>query len=252
MGTSIQGVLFDLGDTLLIFGKVDTRGLFEAGAELSYAYLAEQGFELPSFAAYHKRQLRAVRWNVLKSRITRREFSSLDLIRRTSRRMGHHLTDEQALELAWRWYQPLRNCATGAPGARELLADLSARGLSLGIVSNTFIPGQVLDRHLEQEGLLDLLPTRVYSCDVGYRKPNPKIFRIALGRADLPPERTVFVGNLPRPDIVGANRVGMISVLKDPHGHHANSRSHPRYRIAALEELPAILAQCEAGADEAK
>jgi len=247
MSGFIRGILFDLGDTLLNFGKVDTRGVFEAGAELSYAYLSERGFPLPSFSAYHRRQFRAIRWSVLKSRVTCREFSSLDLIRRTSRRMGHGLTEEQVLELAWKWYEPLRNCATVAPGTREVLSDLAGRGLSLGVVSNTFIPGQVLDRHLEMEGLLELLPARVYSCDVGYRKPSRRIFRIALDRAALPPEQTLFVGNLPRPDIAGARRAGLIPILKDPENHHEHTRTRPRHRIRDLRELPGLVEQYAGG-----
>jgi FMN phosphatase YigB (HAD superfamily) len=122
-----------------------------------------------------------------------------------------------------------------------MLTDLRASGLTLGLVSNTFVPPQVLDRHLQQEGMLDQLPLRVYSCQVGIRKPRPEIFRLALEQAALTAPRTLFVGDSPRTDIVGANRVGMISVLKDPTGRHANGRAKPNHLIRSILELPRII-----------
>ncbi|MBS3734702.1 MAG: HAD family hydrolase [Phycisphaerae bacterium] len=238
----ISGVLFDLGDTLLRFGKVDTRGLFEQGAELAYAYLRSLGKPVPDFARFHRRQLRAVRWNVLVSRLTRREFNALDVLTRQSRRMDHDLTDAEAAELAWKWYKPLRDRGAVAPGTFEALRRLRDDGLTLGLVSNTFIPGQVLDRHLAEEGLLELLPIRVYSCDVRYRKPHPKIFAIGCERTALAPQQALFVGDSLRADIYGANRAGLVSVLLDPDDEHADPRWRPRHRIAALSELPDVVA----------
>ncbi|MFB3890557.1 MAG: HAD family hydrolase [Phycisphaerae bacterium] len=241
MQTAIKGILFDLGDTILDFGKVDIASLFEAGARLTYEYAARLRQPLPSFAKYHRRQLRAIRWSYLKSRITRREFNALDIMGKIARTMGHNLTHAEVLELAWLWYEPLSRCATVEPGVGDMLRRFAGQGMAIGLVSNTFVPGEVLDRHLAQHGLLDLLPVRVYSCDVGIRKPDPRIFEIALGRIGTAAPATVFVGDSPRADIAGANRCGMVSVLKDPAGRHANGRVRPAYSIKALAELPAII-----------
>jgi len=249
MAGSIKGILFDLGDTLLDFGKVDVTGLFEAGARLSYAYLQELSQPLPPLAKFHRRQLRAIRWNYFKSRFTRREFNALELIGRLAMRMGHELTHEHILELAWRWYMPLSQCAKVEDDLPKLLEALRDRGMKLGIVSNTFVPGEVLDRHLQQAQLLDFLPIRVYSCDVGYRKPSPKIFSLALERAGLAPENTLFVGDSPKADIMGSLKAGMIPVLKDPRDLHVRGEAarHARHRIHRLSELSEIIARHNAG-----
>ena len=94
MTRRIQGIFFDLGDTLLDFGKVDIASLFEAGARLAYDYLQRLGQALPPFGRFHRRQLRAIRWSYIKSRFTRREFNSLDIIAAMGQRMGHNLTHE--------------------------------------------------------------------------------------------------------------------------------------------------------------
>ena len=134
-----------------------------------------------------------------------------------------------------------------APEVIRTLGGLRDDGLKLGIVSNTFIPAEVLDRHLQSECLLELLPIRVYSCDVGFRKPRPQIFRAALSRSGLAAGQTLFVGDNMRADIYGANRMGMISVLKDPLGRHRRSRIRPRHRICRLAELRGIVARYNGG-----
>lgn len=240
---SIRGILFDFGDTLVDFGTVDTIDLFEQGARGTYAYLRRKGFKLPSFNEYHKRQLRAVRRAYAWSHVIRREFNALDVIGKLARRMGYRLGQEDLDEIAWQWYEPLAAQGELEEGVVAMLRQFTADGLTLGIVSNTFIPGGVLDRHLRDLGLLELFPVRVYSCDVRYRKPHRRIFRLALQRAGLDAAATVFVGDTPRADIRGARRAGMTAILKDPRARFANSRIHPDYTIRSLGELPGILEQ---------
>ncbi len=242
MSRRIKGILFDIGETLLDFGKPDVHSMFEAGARLAYEFLKEINKPIPSFAAYHRKQLWAIRWAYLKSRFTRREFNSMDLIRKIARRMGHELTREQSLELAWLWYEPLSKCATVENGVLEMLPRLQQAGMKMGIISNTFIPGEVLDRHLLDKGLLDFFPVRVYSCNVGFRKPDRKIFRIALKQLGLDPDETMFVGDSIIADIQGANKAGLVSVLKDPVDYNADSATKPRCRIRNLTEIETLVA----------
>lgn len=243
---TIKGILFDLGDTLLDFGPIDTTALFARGARLAYRYLQGMGCRMPPLRAYHRRRLWAVRWHFFKSRVLRREFNSLDLLARLEKSRGYHLTPDQAEELAWRWYSPLGHCATIEDGLHAMLADFRKAGLGLGVVSNTFVPGQVLDRHLAELGLLDYLSVRVYSCDVRYRKPHSRIFRIALDRLALRPVETMFVGDSLVADVAGASRVGMVSVLKDPTGSKRSRHIHPTHRVASLKELPEVVASYNA------
>ena len=244
--TRINGILFDLGNTLLNFKAVDIPSVFEAGAHLAYENLRSLGFHPPPFPKYHRRQLWAIRWSVLKSRLIGREFDSLDLIMRLAARMGCRLTDQQAIEQAWLWYEPLSKCASKEDGLIELLEGFRRAGLVLGLVSNTFVPAQVLDRHLEAEGLLGLLPVRVYSCEVRYRKPHPRIFAAAMERGRLRPGETFFVGDSLRADIYGANRAGMISVLKDSADGLHHAKINPRHRVGNLSELRELVARYNA------
>lgn len=239
----IEGILFDLGDTLLNFGQVDLQGLFKQGAGQAYEYLQRQGLALPSFSKYRRKHMMTVRWNVLKSTLSGREFNSKHVIEKLCRKMGFRLTQEQLIEVCWQWYAPLSRQATVETGLAEMLGSFGEAGLKLGVVSNTFIPGEVLDRHLAQENLLELLPVRIYSCDVGRRKPHRSVFSKALKIIGLPPENIMFIGDSPRADIFGANRMGMVSVLKDHHGRNGRAASQASYCIRSILELADLIAR---------
>ncbi len=244
----VNGILFDLGDTILDFGPIDTAGLFVRGARLAYRRLQQLGQPVPSFRTYHRRQLRAVRFHYILSRIRRREFSSRNVLGRECRRMGRQITPEVLMEVAWLYYWPLGRCATVEDGVPELLGDFRDQGIKLAIVSNTFVPGEVLDKHLEMLGLREFFPLRIYSCDVHYRKPDGRIFRIALERAGLEASQTLFVGDSLVADIRGSRSAGMTAVLKDPTGAKRKWRAHPHHRITALRELRGIVAGRNGGA----
>ena len=98
------------------------------------------------------------------------------------------------------------------PGAIEALQALSARGIRLGIVSNTGrTPGVVLRRILERHDMLRYFDTVAiaYSDEVGFRKPDARIFRRSLDGLGVEPARALHVGDNPDADVVGARGVGM-------------------------------------------
>jgi putative hydrolase of the HAD superfamily len=98
------------------------------------------------------------------------------------------------------------------PGAVEALAALQARGIRLGIVSNTGrTPGVVLRRILERHDMLRYFDTVAiaYSDEVGYRKPDGRIFARALEALGVSAARAVHIGDNPDADVAGAQAAGM-------------------------------------------
>lgn len=98
------------------------------------------------------------------------------------------------------------------PGAVETLRELAARGLRLGIVSNTGrTPGVVLRRILERHDMLRYFDAVAisYSDEVGYRKPDGRIFARSLQALGIPPGRVLHVGDNPDADVLGARNAGM-------------------------------------------
>jgi putative hydrolase of the HAD superfamily len=245
MARKVKGIMFDLGDTLIDFAHTSMTDMFRQGAQLGYEYLEELGKDLPAFRKFHYRQLWAIRWNYIKARVTGKEFNSMDIMAHFARKWGYELSESENRELAWRFYQPLSKTATIVPDALETLTALAKKGLKLAVVSNTFVPGEVLDRHLDLVSLGDLIGVRVYSSEVIFRKPNPMIFQIALDQTGLKAENTMFVGDSPRPDIFGARRAGMITVLRDLPRRRKPMRVAPDHHLTDMTDLLQIVAQYE-------
>ncbi|HEY7119166.1 MAG TPA: HAD family hydrolase [Tepidisphaeraceae bacterium] len=238
---AIRAVLFDFGDTLLDFEPMDTRAVFREAARVTYDHLAGLGARLPAFERYARGHFRAVRWAYFWAKLRRREFSSFELLRRFHQRMGLPTEDGLLRDLAWMWYEPLTRHTRVEDGLLAALATMREAGLRLGVISNTFVPGFVHDRHLADVGLLEFFPVRVYSSETGYRKPDRRIFEAALGRLGVTARETLFVGDLIKTDIVGARRMGMRTALKQP---FANLRPHriADHVIRRISDLMPLLA----------
>lgn len=85
------------------------------------------------------------------------------------------------------------------PGVVEILTDLKANSLRLGIISNTGNEAvEDVDNVLGKAGLLEFFdkPLRIYSSnpEIGTTKKEPLIFEKAAGRAETEPGQCVFVG----------------------------------------------------------
>ncbi len=100
------------------------------------------------------------------------------------------------------------------PDAPELFAELRAREIKIGVLSNTIWPAVVHDRIFARDQVHHLIDAAVYSSELAWTKPHPEAFAAilgALGVAD--PASAVFVGDRPFDDIHGAKSVGMRAVL---------------------------------------
>lgn len=88
------------------------------------------------------------------------------------------------------------------------------------IVSNTpwGSPAGLWREELARLGLAELVDEMAFCRDVGWRKPDERIFRHVLTLMDARPEECIFVGDDPRWDVVGPRRVGIRPVLIDRRG----------------------------------
>jgi putative hydrolase of the HAD superfamily len=120
---------------------------------------------------------------------------------------------------------------------------LRARGLKLGLVSNYCSLPVVVRRQARIAELLQLVDESIFSCEIGLRKPHPRIYQTVLERLHVPPEAVVFVGDRLREDVMGPKALGMRAILthqfrqEDP----AQAQVPPDAVITRLAELPAVL-----------
>ena len=93
------------------------------------------------------------------------------------------------------------------PETRQLLIDMKGRGIPLGIVTNGSSESQ--RGKVISTGLDDLVDAVVISGDLNIHKPDRRIFERALAMIDADPSTTLFVGDNPDADILGAKGLGM-------------------------------------------
>jgi HAD superfamily hydrolase (TIGR01509 family) len=90
-------------------------------------------------------------------------------------------------------------------GVPKALATLRAAGLALACVTNWDVG---IAEQLERAGLSNSLDVIVSSAEVGAEKPDPRVFREALARLRVLPERALHVGDADE-DSAGAQAAGL-------------------------------------------
>jgi putative hydrolase of the HAD superfamily len=204
-GAGIDAILFDLGHTLMDWAWDDNLLVagHRAGLEAIDRYSAPAAEALTS-RYLHEAQLHD--WEAVE------EVEYPGLVRAMLADVGVEVDDDglalflDAEHAAW---APARKVGSMS---EALLDSLHDRGLKTGVVSNTWDPRWLLERDLEEMGLLGRLDVTVFSSDVGVRKPRPEIFNRALEELGVEPERSVFVGDRLEADIKGAGELGMTTV----------------------------------------
>jgi putative hydrolase of the HAD superfamily len=113
-----------------------------------------------------------------------------------------------------------------------VLAELRARGLRLGLVSNT---GRDLAEFVRHHRLD--VDVAIGSRAHGKTKPHATIFRAALERLAVDPAEAAMVGDSPQDDVEGARALGMQAFLIDREGRFPDAEG----RLTDLRALPAAL-----------
>ncbi|MGW8195504.1 MAG: HAD family hydrolase [Desulforhopalus sp.] len=99
---------------------------------------------------------------------------------------------------------------------------------------------------LRAVGLGSYFETVVVSGDLGYRKPDPRIFSQAIEQMQLSPQDVLFVGNDMYRDIYGAQQAGMQAVyFSSNQGRTKYKDTEPDYKIYSFGELPTATAFLE-------
>ncbi|MGB8252255.1 MAG: HAD family hydrolase [Anaerolineaceae bacterium] len=97
------------------------------------------------------------------------------------------------------------------PDVPETLHKLKQKGYRLGIITDTALPIHIKLKWFDQAGFGDVWSTITSSKVLGYRKPNPKIYRHALEQAQVTAGEAIFVGHK-ETELTGAGQMGLTTV----------------------------------------
>ena len=228
----IEAVIFDWGGTLAEYADVELADMWRLAAR----HLAP-GREQEVTAT-----LAAVEEAFWERCATHQRAGTLaQLLAEAAAELGADVAEavleEAAVSYLDSWTPHIRHDPEAAPA----LAALRARGLRLGLLSNTHWPRAFHERFLARDGLDELIEARLYTSEMEFMKPHPSAFRAALDALHVDdPARAVFVGDRPLDDILGARRAGMRTVLRPNPAVPAHDVT-PHAEIERLSELPALI-----------
>ena len=198
----VSAVLFDLYGTLLVYGNMGhafslwhrdlAHAIRKAGGNANEKKVATlcRGFfswkipERPDFSAYEERViLLAEQCGVTPDTTWVKETSATSMD-------------------GWQTEVKLH------PEALPLLNALHSKGIHTGIISN-FEHFPHVRKVLENTGLSKVLDASVISGEVHLKKPDPRIFELALQKLSAKAPDALFVGDDPLRDVNGAKSIGM-------------------------------------------
>ncbi len=125
------------------------------------------------------------------------------------------------------------------PDARKVLQSLKEQGKLVGLICNVGLtPGFGIRRFLTKKDIVKYFDLMLFSDEVGFRKPNPEIFRLAAQRLKVEPYETVHVGDNLKSDVWGAKNAGFRAVhfLADV-GRDRTAESDPTSLVSISRRL---------------
>lgn len=212
----LRAVIFDLYDTLVDYDEATSRAFSESIADLL-------GRPREEFAAVWREG---------------RPLRETGPLAPYLRALG--LDEKQAAAVTARRLEWTRQLLSRPRmGAVETLQGVRALGLATGLIT---VCSEDLPLIWNETALAPLIDVAVFSCSVGLRKPDPRIYRLTCKRLKIEPEDAIFVGDGANDELAGAERVGMQAILIHRDGDAAAADQFGGTRITSLSQLADLLA----------
>jgi putative hydrolase of the HAD superfamily len=216
---ALRAVLFDLDDTLtdrsrsierLASRFLDRFGVDLAGCELRELIRVIHGGDRGGYAAREE--------------------------------LGAHLQSS----LPWRqapgverlvdfWRDNFPRCNVERGGVTRTLQTLHQKGLKLGVISNGFTASQ--NTKLDVMGIRPLFSVVLISQEVGFSKPDPRIYQMGLEKLGVLTSEAIFVGDNPVLDVVGPRAVGIRSIWLNCRGEQPPENVACPERVTSVDQL---------------
>jgi putative hydrolase of the HAD superfamily len=224
----IQAVIFDLDNTLTDFGNLKNEAIRsaiismqEAGLELEPQEAFDRIMSIYSELGWEYQQ-------VLDSYIIE-NCGYLDYKYLAAGIVGYRRGREAALA-PYQYVQPT-------------LIKLLRQGLRLGVVSDA--PSREAWMRLVQLNFHHLFDAVVTFDDTGERKPHPAPFQKILEKLNVKAQEAIMVGDWAERDMLGAKRLGMVTVFARYGDLFSTGESGADFEIERFDQLCHVIEQCK-------
>ena len=224
----ITDIFFDLDHTLWDF---------ERNSALTYEQLFNE-FEvdvpLEGFLQHYV-PLNLQFWKIYREGRITKEKLRYDRLKAVFDRMQIQISDAQIDYLSHAYIENLSTHTHLIPHCLETLQYLS-KSYRMHIITNGF--KEVQARKLKNSGIRHFFSEVIDADRAGVKKPDPRIFKMALEVVGIRPEAGVMIGDNFEADIQGARAIGLQAL-------HFNIHDEPAHRecpmIANLQEIKSYL-----------
>ena len=207
---TVHGILFDLDDTLIAFDAVTDKSWREVCLEYS---TAKPGMEPEVLFAAIKKENDWYWSDPERHRIGR---NNLPVARRNVLRevfMTLDLPEADADAMAERYSTVRLDNMYVLPGTQSTLDLLRSKGYRLGLLTNG--DGETQRYKIERFDLAKYFETILVEGELGYGKPDMRIYRLALSALGLEPEDTCMIGDNLTWDVEAPQQLGIRAIWID-------------------------------------
>ena len=224
----ITDIFFDLDHTLWDFEK---------NSALTYEQIfreQEITVTLPDFLEIYI-PLNLQYWKMYREGRINKESLRYERLKTVFDQLKYAISDAQILLLADEYIRHLSSKTHLMPHSIEILEYLKGK-YRLHIITNGF--REVQHRKLENSRLTPYFIEVIDSERAGVKKPDPKIFEMALEVAEVPAQRALMIGDSLEADIIGSRKAGLQAL-------HFNVHNEPLHEycpiIHHLQEIKSYL-----------
>ena len=206
----LSAVLFDLGSTL-VYSKDPWLPIYEQADLALLNILRQAGIKINS-ASFYKDFGGFIQSYYEYKPVDNLETTTFTYLRNWLSKHDFPIPPEMVIRNALNaFYSVTQTNWILENDAIYTLESLKSAGYVLGLVSNTSDDSNVRGI-IDHWKLSPFFNTIVTSASLGIRKPDARIFKVALNEIQVQPEAAVMVGDTLAADILGANLMGIYSI----------------------------------------
>lgn len=236
----VRGVIFDLGSTLIRRTGLELEE--QKCAALSAWAGSELGYQDCDALRARLLEIRLDGWR--RSDAEQVEYVVTWALAKAFEGTGLPTDDASLRRAEAAFFRPEVRISRLYAWAHESLDALVAMGVRLAMISNATSHQLIVDI-AQTHDIARYFDPLVTSAGYGRPKPHEGIFTHVLDAWGLPAADVVMVGDTLGADILGAERVGMRSILVDiepnPDNPRFAGRVRPTARVTSLREIPSIV-----------